>query len=496
MSISPAPPASSASPSVSSLSNDPFGGIPAANVTVCIPPASASLSVSLPAKHMQIDQASADAIAMAEVAQTCKYITRPIFSIAPRGTNTVYVPIVVEHIKTWAMIDTGTVFFCVSSSLCSALGLVPLPPKQGTVRLGHNESTVLSWLGEIRLIVFHNLLHLSYVFETFDFTSDTPICLGVDILPKLQIDLTGLTTSWLSSNNPKIPDPVDPAQYKPNETPVGSPKGHTHLMTSVQSLLDANSKIPIFSHCNLPGAIITFDTEPNAVAFRRQYDTPLAYEKLLDEQVQTWLNDHVIERASANTRFSNPILFVGKKDIHEQYTKKRAVIGPRLLNSIVKNVGRMSLPLISDLHQRMGSSTIFTAFDIKQCFHRFLIQGSDRPKTAFTVPRSGMQYQFCHCPFGLTSTGSIVQRILTSLFTDLPYTTLYIDYLCVFSSGSMDQHTERFTSANLIINVEKTYFAQSYVNILGWTIGDNGSLIPNQRKLSNIDVWPTPTTGK
>ncbi|PHZ09015.1 uncharacterized protein RHIMIDRAFT_267442 [Rhizopus microsporus ATCC 52813] len=67
----------------------------------------------------------------------------------------------------------------------------------------------------------------------------------------------------------------------------------------------------------------------------------------------------------------------------------------------------------------------------------------------------------------------------------------------------MNQHMEdvqevlrRLTSANLIINVEKTYFAQSCVNVLGWTIGDNDSLISDQRKLSNIDVWPTPTTGK
>ncbi|ORE01633.1 hypothetical protein BCV72DRAFT_236027, partial [Rhizopus microsporus var. microsporus] len=129
MSISSVPPASSASPSVGPSSNDPSGGISAANATVSIPLASASLSVSLPAKHMQIDQASADAVAMAEAAQACKYIMHPTFSIAPRDTNTIYVPIVVENIKTWAMIDTGATFSCVSPSFCSALDLVPLPPK-------------------------------------------------------------------------------------------------------------------------------------------------------------------------------------------------------------------------------------------------------------------------------------------------------------------------------------------------------------------------------
>ncbi|KAG1451878.1 hypothetical protein G6F55_008966 [Rhizopus delemar] len=73
----------------------------------------------------------------------------------------------------------------------------------------------------------------------------------------------------------------------------------------------------------------------------------------------------------------------------------------------------MPLPPINDLHQRMGSVAVFTIFDIRTCFHRFLIQGSTRSKTAFAHP-----------------------------FTNLPYTALYIDDLCVFSSGYMSQRVE------------------------------------------------------
>jgi hypothetical protein len=199
--------ASGSSVGPSNNASSPSGGLATADAS--------SVSVSLPEEHMEADQNNADAIAMAEAAQACNYITHPTYSIAPRDTNTSYVPIVVERIKTWAMIDIGATFSCVSPSFCSALSLVPLPHKQGTIRLGHNESTVLSRLGEIKLNVFYNLTHLSYVFEVLDFTSDAPICLYIGILPKLQIDLTGLAVSWLSSNNPKIPDPVDPAQYKP-----------------------------------------------------------------------------------------------------------------------------------------------------------------------------------------------------------------------------------------------------------------------------------------
>jgi hypothetical protein len=65
-------------------------------------------------------------------------------------------------------------------------------------------------------------------------------------------------------------------------------------------------------------------------------------------------------------------------------------------------------------------------FDIRTCFHRFLIQGSDRSKTTFAHPFTGVQYQLCHCSFGLTSTNNVVQCVLTNLLADLPYIALYM----------------------------------------------------------------------
>ncbi|KAG1040992.1 hypothetical protein G6F43_012194 [Rhizopus delemar] len=122
----------------------------------------------VPNSSDDIDIDVAEALTVAKAAQACKYITHHIFSKAPSNTNTLYVPIIVEHIKTWAMIDT-----------------VPTPKP-----------------------------------ESIKLFSDVPVCLGLDILPKLRTGLTGLATSWLSSNTPKIPDPVNPDDCKPNETPM------------------------------------------------------------------------------------------------------------------------------------------------------------------------------------------------------------------------------------------------------------------------------------
>ncbi|KAG1446159.1 hypothetical protein G6F55_011659 [Rhizopus delemar] len=275
--------------------------------------------VPVPDSSDDMDIDVAEVLTVAEAAQACKYITHHIFSKAPSNTNTLYVPIIIEHIKTWAMTDTDSSFSCASPSFYSALGLVPIH-NPGSIKLGHDSS-------------------------------------------------------------------------------------------STEPLLDSNTSIPMSSHCNLPGAIITLDTEPNAFAYRRQPDIAIANRKIMEDQIQTWLDDCVIEPAPSNTCFNNPIFLVGKKDINGLYTKKRAVIDPRMLNQLVKNVDRMPLPLISDLHQCIGSATIFTTFDIRACFHHFLIQESERPKNSFTHPFTGMQYQFRHCPFGLAS-------------TDLPYTAV------------------------------------------------------------------------
>ncbi|KAG0932937.1 hypothetical protein G6F30_010504 [Rhizopus arrhizus] len=105
----------------------------------------------------------------------------------------------------------------------------------------------------------------------------------------------------------------------------------------------------------------------------------------------------------------------------------------------------------------MGSVAVFTTFDIQRCFHRFLIQGSDRSKTTFAHPFTGVQYQLCHCSFGLTSTNDAVQCVLTKLLADLPYITLYIDALCVFSSGYMSQRVEYVCKALKRLTTEVFY---------------------------------------
>lgn len=67
-----------------------------------------AVSVSDSSDDMDIDVAKV--LTVIEAAQACKYIIHHIFSKAPSNTIMLYVLIIIEHIKTWVMIDAGSSF--------------------------------------------------------------------------------------------------------------------------------------------------------------------------------------------------------------------------------------------------------------------------------------------------------------------------------------------------------------------------------------------------
>ncbi|CAI4220374.1 unnamed protein product [Auanema sp. JU1783] len=141
-------------------------------------------------------------------------------------------------------------------------------------------------------------------------------------------------------------------------------------MNSIQPYLDRNSAIPIQTHCTLPNSVITLETPPGITAYRRQYPVPVAYQSILREQVQKWLNDGVIELAAPNTEWNSPILFVKKKDAQGNYTNDvRPCIDPRHVNRLLVKVDRFPLPLINEMFAKMGNAKWFTTLDLKQAFH-------------------------------------------------------------------------------------------------------------------------------
>lgn len=469
-------------------------------------PSSSSSSAAAAASPSADQAMDLDEASYALMAQNCKYDSN--FSKPPKHkSNSILIPVIIESHKCYAFLDTGSDFSIISPSFQRFLNTDVHVNPGGSIQLGHKNSCVPR-LGTTTLNVFYNKIAITHTFEVFDFftNENVPICFGLDIMSRLNIGITGLVTAFFETVGPKIPEPIDPDSIKPNDSPYGSKQEREALFNKIYSLLDVNAQIDMkHTYCNLPGAIIHLTTKPGAVAYKRQYPLPVAYKDAVLTQIKTWLDEGVIELAPSHTSYNSPLLVVKKKDLEGNYTlsKPRVVTDVRKLNEILVVSDRQQIPLISDIHQRIGQSSVHTLIDIHSCFTSFLVAPEDREKLSFTCPYTNQQYRYVKACFGITFVGNVVQRVLTNLFADLPYANVYIDDIVISTSPPLSHHVDcvaevlrRLTKANLVVNPDKIVLAQQNIHILGWTVIANGGLIPDPRKLTNIHTWPIPTTGK
>ncbi|CDH61355.1 hypothetical protein RO3G_00241 [Lichtheimia corymbifera JMRC:FSU:9682] len=318
-------------------------------------------------------------------------------------------------------------------------------------------------------------------------------------MPKLHIGITGLTATWKAQPKEKE-TPVNDVP-EPNNSPAGSHAQRDAFFSIVQPTIDKNRNIPLDSFCTVPESMIYLDTYDDAtVIHKRQYPIPVACQDKVREQVQAWIDDGVVEKAPVSTMWNSPITLAPKKDLFGNYTDKRPCLDPRHINKVLVTPDRHPLPLINDIYHELQGSKVFTTLDLKSAFHRFEIYEPHRPKTAFKVP-GFPQLMFRGCPFGLKPISSTFQRTMNIIFNDMPFVSTFVDDIIIFSK-TIEDHAhhvaaaiEKLTSVNLILNPNKCHFAQKSVYLLGFCVSEEGKSL-DARKVTNVQDWPTPQTGK
>ncbi|KAI8637097.1 hypothetical protein BD408DRAFT_67542, partial [Parasitella parasitica] len=261
------------------------------------------------------------------------------------------------------------------------------------VQLAHQITTVPR-IGTVSLNLEYNKFNKHHLFEVFSFYSEenVHVLLGMDILSKLGIGITGLVSQHGFQAGSKLPDPIDDS-IKPNEHPFGTEEERKPFVLKLNELLKWNSQIDMKNtQCNLPDSVIRLDTTPGAIAYRAQYPLPEAYRDVVAKQIQVWLDEGVITRSTSHTRFSHPLLVVKKKDADGNYSmsKPRVVCDVRKLNAILEVDDKQQLPLISTIHQNIGTKTIHSCLDIHACFTSFALERSQAHKVSFTCPFSNI----------------------------------------------------------------------------------------------------------
>ena len=272
-------------------------------------------------------------------------------------------------------------------------------------------------------------------------------------------------------------------------------------LPSIATALQHNEAINSF--CNLPEAVLKLKLDPakssSSQLYARQY--PLSQRAIEAAQpvIQRWLDSGKIVRAPPGCPYNNPLTVAPKKDDNGKLTGFRVCLDTRKLNAALVDNDHFEIPLIRSVLNSLQGCIIFGEFDLAEAYLQFPLHPESQPYTAFTFGNE--QYMFAACPFGLSVMPSHFQRIMSYVFRDLPFTFPYFDNI-PFGSRSWKEHAahtqaivERLNHYNLRIKPSSVKIGQAQLNCLGHLLTEAGVAI-SPDKLSKIQDWPLPKTGK
>ena len=166
----------------------------------------------------------------------------------------------------------------------------------------------------------------------------------------------------------------------------------------------------------------------------------------------------------------------------------------RRLNNIT-TPDKYPVPHISDFTSNLHGCTVFSKLDLVRGYHQIPVEKDSIAKTAIITP-FGL-YEFLVTPFGLRNAGQTFQRMMDSIFRDVPFAFVYIDDILIASPNST-QHREHLRQVlsllqknGLTINREKSVFGKSSVSFLGHMVSISG-ITPMPNKVEAIANYPEP----
>ncbi|CEP08960.1 hypothetical protein, partial, partial [Parasitella parasitica] len=132
-------------------------------------------------------------------------------------------------------------------------------------------------------ITYMNGIKFDHTFEIIDFNDEMAeefdVLLGVDILPKLHIYLSGVAHRW-DDDSAKEGDQFKNINYDtdnaydPKNADYGTPEERAFLMKQIEGSLEANKQIPLDAVCSMPESVVHIPISNPKDCYTRQY--PLA----------------------------------------------------------------------------------------------------------------------------------------------------------------------------------------------------------------------------
>ena len=143
----------------------------------------------------------------------------------------------------------------------------------------------------------------------------------------------------------------------------------------------------------------------------------------------------IIEESSST--WMAPVVFVHKKTRDVQIC-----IDYQALNKqTVKDAYPLPLPHPDDLQHRFAGCIIFSTLDLLSGYWQLPVHKEDQANTAFCPGHGLGLFQFRRMPFGLSRAPALFQTVMDRTYSDLLFTTTYLDNLLIHSQ-TLQVHKE------------------------------------------------------
>ena len=170
----------------------------------------------------------------------------------------------------------------------------------------------------------------------------------------------------------------------------------------------------------------------------------------------------------------------------------------RRLNAMTPD-DRYPVRTLQDFTSELHGKRWFSKIDLLKGFHQIPVADEDVEKTGVITP-FGL-FLFPRTPFGLKNAGQDFQRLMDSIFGDIPYIFVYIDDILI-ASETKERHLadvklclDHLRENGLVVSRKKCILGKSSLEFLGYHVDHNG-ISPLPERVSAIRDFVRPTSVK
>ena len=170
----------------------------------------------------------------------------------------------------------------------------------------------------------------------------------------------------------------------------------------------------------------------------------------------------------------------------------------RRLNAMTPD-DRYPVRTLQDFTAQLHGKKWFSKIDLLKGYHQIPVADGDIPKTAVITP-FGL-FIFPRTPFGLKNAGQDFQRLMDSIFGDIPFIFVYIDDLLI-ASETKEQHLkdvktclDHLRENGLVVSRKKCVLGKNSLEFLGYQVDEHG-ISPLPERVSAIREFAQPTSVK